>query len=421
MQQYSYKEREAYSIIMHAKSKRLTILHVATINKPITSQLGYGPIETVIYNIDQGLHALGYRSIVACSADSTVTGEQYETVSQSLGDYARACNPEGLAHIDLHLARALSRAQMGDIDIIHMHEWFERVYMGSFNPSVPIVMTLHVPGQHSGITAFRERHPDIMPRPSLNFVAISNYQRRQYRDLIPVAKVVPHGIDVADYLFKKEANKGSYLFSIGRIAAVKGQDVAIEVAKQSGTKLVLAGCVQNKREDQEFFRELKKSIDLIVDVGRYPVNADYYDQVMRPILSSDKQIIYVGELDTEAKKHWYRHAKAMLFPIRWGEPFGMVLIESMASGTPVLAFGEGAVPEIVRHGETGFVVDSVASMTKAVRGIEHLDRQDCWRHVQTNFSIQKMAAGYAALYEQLAVVPAVSSVRVGQPLALQSS
>ncbi|MGE0826565.1 MAG: glycosyltransferase [Candidatus Binatia bacterium] len=406
---------------MQANSKRLNILHVATINKPITSQIGYGPIETVIYNIDKGLHALGHRSIVACSADSTVTGEKYETISRSQGDYWRGCTPNGQTQVNLHLSQALARARMGDIDIIHMHEWFERVYTGSFSPLVPIVMTLHVPSQHSGIMEFRERHPDTGSRPLLHFVAISDYQRQQYTDLIPVAKTVPHGIDVEDYLFKKESNKGNYLFSIGRITEVKGQDIAIAVAKQSGAKLVLAGCVQNKKEDREFFTRLQKSIDLIVDVGRQPMNGDYYDKVMKPILSSDKQIIYIGELDTAAKKHWYRHAQATLFPIRWGEPFGMVLIESMASGTPILAFGAGAVPEIVQHGETGFVVDSIESMVKAVGCIEHIDRGNCWRHVKTYFSLQRMAEGYAALYGRLTDAPAFSPVQIRPRLALQRS
>ena len=415
---------------MHLPSKRLNILHVATINKPITPQIGYGPIETVIYNIDKGLHALGHRSIVACSSDSTVTGEKYETVSHSLGDYCHGGTPEGQAQAALHLSLALARAQRGDIDIIHMHEWFEHVYTGSFHPSVPIVMTLHVPGQHSGITEFRQHHPDTftLAHPLLHFVAISEYQRRQYTDLIPVAKTVLHGIDVEDYLFKQESNRGNYLFSIGRISEVKGQDNAIAVAKQSGAKLVLAGCVQDKSEDRAFFAHLQQSIDLIVDVSREPVNGDYYDKVMKPILSSDKQIIYIGELDTAAKKHWYRYAQATLFPIRWGEPFGMVLIESMASGTPVLAFREDAVPEIVRHAETGFVVDSVESMVQAVGRIEHIDRQNCRKHVKTHFSTQQMAAGYAALYEQLVNgigidvdVPAFIPVQVEQPLALQRS
>jgi glycosyltransferase involved in cell wall biosynthesis len=402
---------------MHTQSKPLSILHVATINKPITAQIGYGPIESVIYNIDRGLHDLGHRSIVACSSDSTVTGEKYETVSKTLGDYGREASAKGQAHVDLHLSQALARARMGDIDVIHMHEWFERVHTRRFNPPVPIVMTLHVPGRHSGIAEFRERHPAAWSRPLLHSVAISEFQRRQYAGLTPVAKTVPHGVDAGECSFKEEPNPGSYLFHIGRITEVKGQDVAIAVARRSGAKLILAGCVQNKREDHAFFAELKKSIDLIVDAGQYPVTGDYYDKVMKPILSNDKQIIYVGELDGAAKKHWYRHARATLFPIRWGEPFGMVLIESMAAGTPILAFAEGAVPEIVKDGETGFVVDSVESMVQAVGCIEHIDRRNCWGHVTAQFSIRKMAEGYAALYRHLAAVPVSSPVEVKQRLS----
>jgi glycosyltransferase involved in cell wall biosynthesis len=406
---------------MHTQSKPLSILHVATINKPITAQIGYGPIESVIHNIDKGLHDLGHHSIVACSSDSTVTGEKYETVSKTLGDYGREACAEGQAHVDLHLSQALARARMGDIDVIHMHAWFERVHMKSFNPPVPIVMTLHVPGHHSGIEEFRDQHPAAWSRPLIHFVAISEFQRRQYAGLIPVARTVPHGIDAGECSFKEEPNPGSYLFNIGRITEVKGQDIAIAVAKRSGAKLVLAGCVQNRHEDRAFLVDLKKSIDLIVDVGQHPVTEDYYDKVMKPILSSEKQIIYIGELDGAAKKHWYQHARATLFPIRWGEPFGMVLIESMASGTPILAFGEGAVPEIVKDGETGFVVDSVESLVHAVGRIEEIDRRNCWRHVKAQFSVQRMAEGYAALYQHLADVPASSPVEVGQRLSYQEA
>ena len=382
-------------------ARPLTVLHVATINKPITPEIGYGPIETVIFNIDNGLHALGHRSIVACSADSTVTGEKFATVPRSLGDYWQDHNPEGQASVDTHLARALERAQWGDIDVIHMHEWFERVYEGSFRPPVPIVMTLHVPGPNSGVADFRRRKPGMPSHSGVHFVAISEHQRGEYADLLRVARTVPHGIDVDDYRFKKESNRGSYLFSIGRITDIKGQDLAIEVARRSGATLILAGCVQNKEADRAFFARLQPSIDLTVDLSRYPVGEDYYETVIKPLLSSGKRCIYVGELDTAAKKHWYRHAQATLFPIRWGEPFGMVLIESMASGTPIVGFGKGAVPEIVRDGETGFVVDSVEAMVEAVGRIEQLDRRACWLHVKTLFSIQNMADGYAALYRQL--------------------
>jgi len=385
-----------------ADSRPLTILHVATINKPIAADIGYGPIETVIYNLDKGLHELGHRSIVACSADSMVTGEKFATVSRSLGDYWRSANPAGKAHIDTHLSRALARAQAGDIDVIHMHEWFERVYDGSFQPSAPIVMTLHVPGRNSGVAEFRQRNLGVPAYPGVHFTAISEHQRKQYAGLLPVTRTVPHGIDVDDYHFEQTSNRGSYLFSIGRITSVKGQDLAIEVAKRAGAKLILAGCVQNKEADRAFFARLQPSIDLAVDLGGQPAGDDYYERVMKPLLSSGKQCIYVGELDAAAKKHWYRHAQATLFPIRWGEPFGMVLIESMASGTPIVAFREGAVPEIVRHGETGFVVDSVEAMVEAVGRIERIDRAACRRHVKTRFSIENMAASYATLYRQLA-------------------
>lgn len=388
-------------------TKPLTILHVATINKPVTCANGYGPIETVIFNLDKGLHALGHRSIVACSADSAVTGEQFETVAQSLGDYCRAGTPEAQAQTDLHLSRVLARAQRGDIDVIHMHEWFERVYDGRFAPPVPIVVTLHVPGERSGMAEFRTLDPGAFAasRASLNAVAISEYQRLQYADLVPVARTIPHGVAVEDYLFKAEPNTGTYLFSIGRITEDKGQDLAVEVAKRSGATLIVAGCVQSKEADRAFFARLTPSFDLVVDLSARPVTRSYYQDVMLPILSSGKQVIYLGELRAEAAKQWYRHAEGTLFPIRWGEPFGMVLIESMASGTPILAFGRGSVPEIVRDGKTGFIVDSLEEMVAAVGRLSQLDRTTSLEHAKAHYSVERMATAYASVYRHVAWKP----------------
>src|SRR3984893_11948176 len=126
---------------MRATNKLMNVLHVATINKPITSQMGYGPIETDIYNIDKGLTALGHQSIVACSSDSAVAGQKYGTVPRSLGDYLREDTREGRASVDRHLASALARTRRGDSDVVHMHEWFEYVCDGRFNPGLPIVTT----------------------------------------------------------------------------------------------------------------------------------------------------------------------------------------------------------------------------------------------------------------------------------------
>jgi glycosyltransferase involved in cell wall biosynthesis len=371
-------------------------------NKALGPRMGYGPIETIVFNLDKGLHALGHGSIVACSSDSEVTGEKYETVPATLGDYVSAGSSRAQAHVELHLSRALERAKRGDVDIVHMHEWFEHVCLGTFNPRVPVVMTLHVPGANSGVAEFCERNPQTSFPTSMHFVAISEFQRRQYAGVLPVVETIHHGIDADEYPAADAPSAGGYLLSIGRVTEVKGQDTAIAVARRTGTKLILAGCVQNKAEDRAFFSRLSESIDVAVDVSRYPVGADYYDEVMKPILSSDKQIIYVGELGGAAKKHWYRHARATLFPIRWGEPFGMVLIESMAAGTPVVAFREGAVAEIVKHDETGFVVDSVDAMVEAVGHIDRIDRARCRAHVAAQFSVRRMASAYAALYADLA-------------------
>jgi glycosyltransferase involved in cell wall biosynthesis len=233
------------------------------------------------------------------------------------------------------------------------------------------------------------------------FVPISDFQRRQNRGLINMQDVIHHGIDPEGFPPAGPPGKQDYLFSIGRITRDKGQDKAIEVARRTGSRLVVAGNVQNKKEDQGFFESLKPTFDLMIKGDFSVADEHYYDQVMRPILASDHRIIYVGEVNSGQKKLWYQHARATLFPIQWGEPFGLVLIESLASGTPVVAFRRGSVPEIVNHGKTGFVVDTLNEMIEAVKAIRLIDPGDCRRHVQDHFSINAMARKYASLYRQL--------------------
>jgi len=390
-------------MIIKTKHERLTVLHVATLNQPIKPDLGYGPIETIIYNIDKGLHFLGHRSIIACSGDSRVAGEHYVTVDQSIGEYWSEDTPERRKTMNMHLSRSLERAKMGDIDIIHTHDvkMVEYIYDGLFSIHVPIVMTLHVPARNTLMKADYRRLYNSLLSPLVYYIPISEYQKRQYYGLANIAETVYHGIEVEEYPVKEKPAKGSYLFTIGRITRDKGQDKAIELAKKTGSKLIIAGCVQNKLADKEFFAGLKNSIDLSVNVGKYPVYKEYYDKVMKPLLDCDKQVIYIGEISSEHKRQWYRHARATLFPIQWGEPFGLVLIESMACGTPVLAFNKGAVPEVMVDGKTGFVVDSVSDMIEALDRIDSIDPLECWRHVQNHFSITSMAYKYSGLYQQI--------------------
>ncbi len=386
--------------------KKINVLQVATLNRPIKQDLGYGPIESVIYNIDKGLHKSGHRSIVACSGDSRVIGEHYTTIDKSFSEYWSKDTNVQRENMRRHLDLSLQRAKKGDIDIIHVHDanMAEFIYKGVFKSPVPIVMTLHVPAEDKG--AFKRWNESLTSNSDAYFVPISKYQRKQHAGLINAQKVISHGIDVEDYPFKSNPGEQEYLFSIGRITQDKGQDKAIEVAKRTGSRLILAGNVQNKEKDRAFFKGLEKSFDLVTDEGKPFVGSEYYEKVMKPILDSDKQIIYIGEVDSAQKRLWYRHAQATLFPIQWGEPFGLVLIESMACGTPVLALNKGSVPEIVIHGKTGFVVDSVHEMAEAVKEIHLIDPSDCRSHVKDNFSVASMAGKYSELYQHIMGVSA---------------
>ena len=299
------------------RHKRLTVLHVATLNQPIRPDLGYGPIETIIYNIDKGLHSLGDRSIIACSGDSSVAGEHYVTVDQSIGDYWSEDTPEKRKSMNMHLLRAFTRAKRGDIDIIHTHDinTLKYIYEGLYSMHLPIVMTLHLSAKDILMKKCYANLCNLMSSPLVHCVPISKYQKQQYNNMIDTENVVYHGIEVEKYPFKEKPDKGSYLFTIARVTRDKGQDKAIEVAKKTGSKLIIAGCVQNKPEDREFFAGLKNSIDLFVEIGKQPVGDKYYEKVIKPLLDCNKQIIYIGEISSEHKKQWYRHARATLFPI----------------------------------------------------------------------------------------------------------
>ncbi len=196
-------------------------------------------------------------------------------------------------------------------------------------------------------------------------ITVSNAQRKNYPDLNYLATVY-NGVDINK--FKFNARSEEYLLMVGTIGRHKNQASAISVAKKMNKKLILAG----KIRDRDYFEELKKDID-------------------------GEQIKWVGEMGFKEKLKLYVNAKAFLFPVLWEEPFGLVMIEAMACGTPVIAFNHGAIPEVVVNGKTGFVVENEDQMADSLLKINFIGRQDCRRRVEENFSLEKMVNDYEAV------------------------
>lgn len=202
-----------------------------------------------------------------------------------------------------------------------------------------------------------------------NIITISNAQRRDFPN-INYLETVYNCVDIEKYAFNP--NPGDNLLMVGSIGRHKNQGEAIKIAKALSMKLILAGKVR----DQDYFEEIKNNIDGV-------------------------QIKWVGEMAFEEKLKLYQNAKAFLFPIQWEEPFGLVLIEAMACGVPVVAFNKGAVAEVVKDGLTGYVVDNQEQMIEAVKEIENIDRAACRKHVEDNFSVEKMIGRYEKALQML--------------------
>jgi len=202
-----------------------------------------------------------------------------------------------------------------------------------------------------------------------SLITISNAQRKNYPDLNYLATVY-NGVDMDKFSFNNSPY--DYLLMMGSVGRHKNQGSAIKTAKALGKKLILAG----KIRDKDYFEELKKDID-------------------------GERIKWIGELNFEEKVKLYQEAEAFLFPIKWEEPFGLVMIEAMACGTPVIAFNHGAIPEVVVDGLTGYVIENDSQMIEAVGKIGSISRKACRECVEKNFTVKKMVDNYEKVLLQL--------------------
>jgi glycosyltransferase involved in cell wall biosynthesis len=250
-------------------------------------------------------------------------------------------------------------------DVVHDHSGFTAVAMAPRSP-VPVVHTLHAPFDDD-TSPFYARHGH-----KVRLVAISRFQQEHAPAGVRVTEMVPNPIRVADWPFR--AGKDEYLLWVGRFDPVKGAHRAITVARRAGLPLVLAGPVQHGQEPY-FHREIEPHID-------------------------GETVRYVEEVGGARRMELFARAKALLMPIRWAEPFGLVMIEALVCGTPVLAFPEGAVSEIVIDGENGFQVADEQRMTAAIVRLGEIDPLRCRESVASRYDVAIIAERYEAVYER---------------------
>lgn len=316
----------------------------------------YGGTEMVVDALARGLQARGHDVLLAASADSTCSVPRVpDTAAADFG----LINTTGSALT--HAIRAY--AAMADMDLIHDHTVVGPLYRHR-PPGVPVVVTNHGPFTAEARTLFAAMA-------DTSIVAISRDQASAAGE-VPITTVIHHGMDVSG--IPVGTGRGGFAVFLGRMCADKGVVEAIEVARRAGVPLRIAAKMRESSE-QEFFREC-----------------------VQPLLGPEQE--YVGEVAGREKYELLGGAVALLNPIQWPEPFGLVMIEALATGTPVVGTPRGAAPEIVRHGVTGFLADTEDLVALLPRAGE-LDRAACRADVERRFSEDRMIDDHLRLYRHI--------------------
>jgi glycosyltransferase involved in cell wall biosynthesis len=316
----------------------------------------YGGTEAVLDELARGFQAAGHNVLLVCHPDSQCAVPKASVIP--------AHDTLRMGRMSIELEHAIGAYELvQQADIVHDHTLAGPMYSARF-PQLSVVTTNHNPFNRTYNAIYRT----VVPRVGL--VAIS--QSHAASTDLPVDAVVHHGIDVENYPFG--AGDGGYVALLGRMVANKGVHRAIAVARAAGMRLKIAAKM------------------------REPDEVAYFEEFVEPHLGDD--VIYLGEVDAEGKRELLASAAALLNPISWREPFGMAMVEALACGTPVVGCPQGAAPEIVDHGVTGFLGDSDAELINGLMSLDQIDRAVCRQQVRDRFSVERMVDGYVRLFEQ---------------------
>jgi glycosyltransferase involved in cell wall biosynthesis len=324
----------------------------------------YGGTERIVSYLTEELVRQGHDVTLFASSDSLTAARLVPCVERAL-----RLNPAVRDPIPYQVMMLDKVARQADeFDVLHFHTDILHVpLIRDF--AARTVTTLHGRLDLPDLKPFYSAYPDIP------LVSISEHQRRPMPPVNWIA-TVHHGLP-QDLLPFTPKPAGNYLAFLGRISPEKRPDRAIEIASRTGMPLKIAAKIDK------------------ADVG-------YWKEVIEPLVATHRNVEFVGEIDEHRKAAFLGNARALLFPIDWPEPFGLVMIEAMACGTPVIAFRRGSVPEIVDHGVSGFVVDSLDEAVGAVEQLGQVDRSRVRATFAARFTAERMAHDYLDLYRRLA-------------------
>jgi glycosyltransferase involved in cell wall biosynthesis len=337
------------------------IAQIAPLTEAVPPKL-YGGTERVVSWLTEELIALGHEVTLFASGDSQTSAKLEAMWPRALRLDGAVRDPNAL-HMTM-LERIYQRAD--EFDVLHFHLDYYPFSLFSRQPT-PFVTTLH------GRLDLPEHQPVFDTFNKVPVVSISNSQRRP----LPQAhwvRTVLHGLP--EGLLTPRPVKPSYFAFLGRIAPEKGIDRAIRIAQHCGVPLKVAAKVDR-------------------------IDQDYYDEQIKPMIQSAK-VEFIGEIGDKEKSDFLSGAIALLVPVDWPEPFGLVMIEAMACGTPVIAFNRGSVPEIIDEGVTGFIVEDIHGAIGAVDRLDHLSRENIRRQFERRFTARRMAQDYLGVYRGLA-------------------
>jgi glycosyltransferase involved in cell wall biosynthesis len=322
----------------------------------------YGGTERVVSYLTEELVRQGHEVTLFASGDSITQARLVACSERSLRLDKQVIDP--LAYHFVLLEEVFARAD--EFDILHFHIDYLHYPISQRQKNLRHVTTLH------GLLDMRDLKPLYKVFNSVPVVSISNAQRRPL-PWVNWQATVYHGLPMD--LYRPADPHGDYLLFLGRVAVEKRLDRAIEIANRTGMTLKIGAKVDN-------------------------ADRKYFEKTIKPLLD-DPLVEWIGEVSEKDKEDLLANAHALLFPIDWPEPFGLVLIEAMACGTPVIAYRCGSVPELVEEGVTGFIVDDINAAVEAVGKVDSLDRRLCRSRFEERFSAPRMAQDYLTVYERI--------------------